>query len=125
MGYSWLMNTALWEAASTGLQDYVILLGVNDLENAEAYLSAYRGLIEEGKRVILVTVGPVEEGRGGYTVTNYEIDVFNERLSEVEGATVIDLNAYLWKNDFSTLDGVHYTDETYRLMEEFLLTELD
>ena len=67
----------------------------------------------------------MEEGRGGYTVTNYQIDVFNERLYEVEGATVIDLNAYLWKHDFSTTDGIHYTDETYRIMEEFLLTELE
>lgn len=125
MGYSWMMSTALPEAASTGLNDYVLLLGVNDLENAEAYLAAYRNLVGEGKRITLATVGPVEEGKGGYSVTNYEIDVFNERLSEVEGARVIDLNAYLWKNDFSTMDGVHYTDDTYRLMEEFLLTELD
>ena len=125
MGYSWLMSTALWEAAATGQNDYVLLLGVNDLENADAYLSAYRGLLEEGKNLTLATVGPVEEGRGGYSVTNYEIDVFNGRLSEVEGARVIDLNAYLWKHEFSTLDGVHYTDETYRLIEEFLLTELD
>ena len=125
MGYSWMIGTALPEAASTGLNDYVILLGVNDLENVEAYLAAYRDLVGKGKRVTLATVGPVEEGVGGYTVTNHEIDVFNERLSEVEGARVIDLNAYLWKNEFATMDGVHYTDDTYRLMEEFLLTELD
>lgn len=125
MGYGWLMNTAMWEAAATGLNDYVLLLGVNDLENIDAYLEAYRGLLEEGKQLTLATVGPVEEGRGGYTVTNYEIDVFNERLYEVEGARVIDLNGYLWKHDFSTQDGIHYTDETYRLIEEFLLTELD
>lgn len=125
MGYYWMMETALPEAAITQRKEYVILLGVNDLENADRYLNAYRDLVEQGIHLTLVTVGPVEEGRGGYTVTNYEIDVFNERLYEVEGATVIDLNAYLWKHDFSTLDGIHYTDETYRLMEEFLLTELD
>ena len=125
MGYSWMMQTALPEAAMTQRKEYVVLLGVNDLENIDRYLEAYRDLVRQGIHLTLATVGPVEEGKGGYQITNYEIDVFNERLSEAEGARVIDLNAYLWKNGFSTLDGIHYTDETYRLIEEFLMIELD
>ena len=125
MGYDWMMYTALPEAAQTGRDEYVILLGVNDLENIDRYLDAYRALTEQGIHLTLATVGPVEEGKGGYSVTNYRIDKFNERLCEAEGARVIDLNAYLWKHGFSTQDGVHYTDETYRLIEEFLLLELE
>ena len=125
MGYDWMIQTALPEAAMTQRQEYVILLGVNDLENIDRYLETYRELTEQGIHLTLATVGPVEEGRGGYNITNYEIDVFNERLHEVEGAAVIDLNAYLWKHGFSTSDGIHYTDETYRLIEEFLMIELD
>ena len=124
-GYYWMVQTALWEAAATGFDEYVILMGVNDLENEDLYLDKYRSLLEEGKHLTLVTVGPVEEGRGGYSVTNFEIDKFNERLYEVEGATVIDLNAHLWKNGFSTMDGVHYTDDTYRTIGEFLFLELE
>ncbi|MBQ6904116.1 MAG: SGNH/GDSL hydrolase family protein [Lachnospiraceae bacterium] len=125
MGYYWMTGTALPEASGTGRKRYVSLLGVNDLENIDRYLETYRNLIKDGIRLTLVTVGPVEEGRGGYSVTNYEIDKFNERLYEAEGAEVIDLNAYMWKNGFETLDGLHYTNDTYRMIETFLMQELE
>ncbi|MBR0173519.1 MAG: hypothetical protein IJQ21_12110, partial [Lachnospiraceae bacterium] len=125
MGYYWMTGTALPEASWTGRERYVMLLGVNDLENIDRYLETYRDLAKDGIKLTLVTVGPVDEKTGGYSVTNYEIDKFNERLHEVEGAEVIDLNAHMWKNGFETLDGLHYTNDTYRMIETFLMQELE
>ena len=125
MGYHWLMSTALTEASYYACTNYVCLLGVNDLGMIDSYLAAYRDLVDRGLNVILATVGPVNEGMGGYHVTNNEIRDFNERLYEVEGARVIDLYSYLIEQGFQTMDGVHYDDETYFKIEQFLLLELD
>lgn len=125
MGYHWLVSTALPQASYLGCNNYVSLLGINDLTMIDSYLSVYRDLVERGISLTLVTVGPVNEGYGQYTVTNDEIAAFNRRLYEVEGARVIDLYAYMMEAGYRTMDGVHYDDDSYFIIEEFLLTELD
>ena len=125
MGYSWMVEEALPAAAGISCYNYVILLGVTDLTNIDRYPEKYRELISMGVSLTLVTIGPVEEGKGGYSIKNSQIEDFNARLYEVEGAKVLDLYTYMQQNGFSTLDGVHYTDETYYMILRFLLERLD
>ncbi|MBR5970373.1 MAG: hypothetical protein IK016_08540 [Lachnospiraceae bacterium] len=125
MGHNWLVKEALPEAARLQKDRYVMLLGANDLVLIDRYIETYTKLIEEGKKLWIVTVGPVREGVGGYTIQNAEIEAFNARLSEVEGAKLLDLYGYLVRNGFEAPDGVHYSDDTYYMMLEFLLERLE
>ena len=125
MGHNWLVQEALPEANGTRIENYVMLLGCNDLAMIDRYIETYNKLIENGKKLTVVTVGPVKEGVGGYTIQNAEIEAFNARLSEVEGAKLLDLYGYLTRNGFESPDGVHYTDETYYTMLSFLLERLE
>ena len=125
MGHNWLIREALPEAQRTGIDRYVMLLGANDLVLIDRYIETYTKLIDEGKKLTIVTVGPVKEGVGGYTIQNAEIEAFNARLSEVPGASVLDLYGYLTREGFEAPDGIHYTDDTYYTMLAFLLERLE
>ncbi|MBQ9243124.1 MAG: LysM peptidoglycan-binding domain-containing protein [Proteobacteria bacterium] len=122
-GYSWLVNNALPQAKQSGLTSYVILLGVNDLGNAESYIKKYTDLMNSGISLTIVNVGPINEAKAkekGYKVTESQIVDFNNKIASVEGARVIDLYSYMKDNGFETSDGLHYSVSTYKNIVSFL-----
>ena len=122
-GFPWLISNALPQAQQSGLTNYVVLLGVNDLGNADAYAKKYSDLIKSGINITIVNVGPVNEDKCKqykYTVTNADIAAFNSKIASVEGARVIDLYSFLNNNGYNTSDGLHYTVSTYKDIVNYL-----
>lgn len=134
MGYTWLERTGGPELKE--YLDYnpnvkvVLALGINDLGNITNYISYYRKLETEYPKTkfYLLSVNPVDEAveaAHGYTVKNSQIKAFNKQLRAAAGAGVY-LNSftYLKKKGIETVDGVHYTAETYRLLNSYIMKKI-
>lgn len=102
--------------------DIVIIgFGVNDLGNIDKYIELANSLTNE---VYYLTVNPVDEQKereNGYSVTNQQIDEFNNKLkANATNYKVIDTNSYLKQIGFSTTDGLHYDNATYIKIYEYI-----
>lgn len=106
----------------------VIGLGVNDLFNVEKYINYINDLA--GKfNICVITVGPVEEikyGDFGYTVTNVQIEEFNDLLKNKlnKNIKLLDINQFLACDGYNTIDGLHYDDETYEKIYQHIKKNL-
>lgn len=89
-------------------------LGVNDLARFPLYRDLYERLIADGIDITFMTVNPVDENVLDYTynVTNEEVEGFNDYMRAIEGLNILDTNKILKSEGYSTVDGLHYTDET-------------
>ena len=95
----------------------VINLGINDLYNIEKYIDLINS-IEINNKIYVVSVNPVDEQKEleyGYNIKNEDIISFNKSLKNKLNTSIcfIDTYSVLKENSFDTLDGIHYTDETY------------
>lgn len=106
----------------------VFNFGVNDLHNASKYIDFYNGMPKdfmENNTLIFMTVNPVNEAKEaehGFKVKNSDIEKFNNKMKEgldKEHFRIIDSNTYIQLNDYQTTDGLHYFNNTYRLIFEF------
>ena len=92
-------------------------MGVNDLYNADNYISYINGLVssvtQKGGKLYFVSVNPTNRSAEHL---NDDIDAFNLKLQNGLSSYVkyIDTNTYLMNNGFSSGDGVHYTNTTYK-----------
>lgn len=105
----------------------VVGFGVNDLYNADKYIDYLNGN-PFNKEVYFLTVNPVDEvaeAKYGYNVKNEDIATFNQKIKEEAVCfQVIDTNSYLWEIGFETKDGLHYRDETYQNIYNYIIKEL-
>lgn len=106
--------------------DIVIIgFGVNDLGNIDKYIELANSLTNE---VYYLTINPVDEQKereNGYSITNQQIDEFNNKLKEnAINYKVIDTNSYLKQNGYSTVDGLHYDNVTYTKIYEYIKKNL-
>ena len=116
-GHDFLVNEALPRAAAIEVQHrevdtwvYIINLGVNDLQSAWKYVSTYRSLVVS-KNVVIQSVNPIEYTNIPQT-NQARIKSFNDKMKLVQGASYLDTYNALMRNGFSTIDGLHYTEET-------------
>ena len=125
MGYDWMMSTAFPQAesyASSGTA-FVILMGVNDLDHQNSYISAINQKATEWKKkgavVYFASVGPVQNDP--YT-SNSEIESFNRALKNGLSSDVgyIDLYGELNKSGYQTVDGTHYTNAVSKNILSFI-----
>lgn len=117
MGYDWMVSEGIPQIEGDvveGARIY-ILLGINDLGNAQRYADYVNGKAaewkEEGASTYFVSVGPV----GQTTVTNGQIEAFNATVKDQQDAyEYLDIYDDLAANGYSTVDGLHYTSGTYQ-----------
>lgn len=114
---------------STDLDCVVIGFGVNDFIDIEDYIEYANNLGNDLKiPVFFLTVNPVEEPKAsskGYKMKNNQIEEFNKLLrNNAENYTVINTYEYLVENGFSTVDGLHYNDETYEKIYRYVISEI-
>jgi len=118
-GYNWLKETASLsiDSAIQNNEDSVIVLGlgVNDLYNIDNYISYYNELKDKypNNTFYVLSVNPVDESKtinNGYSVTNAEIDSFNEKLKSSFSEYYIDSNSTL--TNIGSSDGLHYDSDT-------------
>lgn len=119
MGLDWLKSEGMpnIENQITEGSHIIILMGVNDLHNADKYVSYINGLVStvnsKGGKLYFVSVNPTNRSAD---YLNDDIDAFNLKLKNGLSSYVkyIDTNTFLINNGFSSNDGVHYTATTYK-----------
>lgn len=109
----------------------IVGLGVNDnTYNFEKYIQTLNEMAESMDcQIYYMLVNPVDEAKesySGYDVKNENIDIFNEniQLGLDESIGIIDTNSYLKEVEFDTMDGLHYTDDTYEKIYHFIKNEI-
>ena len=127
MGYNWLISTAIPKVNRLNIskKKYIATnLGVNGLsENSvEKYITKYKELADgdwKDSMIFLVSVNPTT---GSYDYMNSNIDSFNKRLKEAfsgyKNVTYCDTNSYLKKVGFGSNDGLHYTQDSSKVIYE-------
>lgn len=128
-GFSWMKSTGIpnIENKITSNSSIVILMGVNDLHNANNYVNYINSKATEwtnkGARVYFVSVNPTN---GKHDNLNSKIDYFNSTLNNNLSSSVkyIDSNSYLQKEGFKTTDGLHYDKETYKKIYNYINNNL-
>lgn len=117
--YNWLVNIAnsSVENKINEQANVFILMGINDLHNYQKYISYINDLAikvsEKGGRTYFVSVNPTNRSAD---YLNDDIDEFNLKVKNGLSSyvTYIDTNSYLMNNGFSSSDGIHYTNTTYK-----------
>ena len=133
MGYDWMVETAdetLRQQLRARPELKVVFgFGVNDPDYIEKYITYYRQLMKDfpDTKFYFLSVNPVDEAKEakyGYQMKNTVIESFNRRLYLAFHTKYINSYAYLRSSGFSTVDGVHYTQATYRKLRNFILTKI-
>lgn len=128
-GFYWLYHegiTELEEALQEAPYATVIFnLGVNDLKEAEQYISFYKELfsIYHDPSFYIMSVNPVNDEKCS-GASNAEIEAFNEKMQEEFPDQYLDCYDYLLEHGFETADGLHYSNDTYRSIHHFVVLSL-
>lgn len=116
---------------SDDVHTVVILMGLNDLYHPTAYadyMNEWSAQYPE-KRFIFLSLGPVNEEverTHGYKVKNSEVEFFNETVKAglSSGVEFMDIYGFLQKEGFSTTDGVHYLQNDYVKIYNYVMENL-
>lgn len=126
-GLAWLKKVAPDLYKNTG-KTIVFNFGVNDLHNASKYVEFYNSMprdFMENNTLVFMTVNPVDETKEaefGFKVKNKDIEKFNNTMKEgldEQYFNIIDTNTYVQQNGYMTTDGLHYYNDTYRLIFKY------
>jgi hypothetical protein len=105
----------------------IVGLGVNDYAvNYKNYIKTMNELADTlDCMVYYMLINPVEEEKEalyGYSTSNEMIDKYNALMKAGFSSKVgvIDTNTYLKEDGFYTSDGLHYDDNTYKKVYNFL-----
>ncbi len=130
VGIDFLTTTlgAKLDAMLDGSTDLVFWIGTNDPDYVNRYITYYKSKIaawtEKGAKVYIVSVGPVEQDPW---LDNEGVEAFNAVLKAgISGtpAKWLDVYTYLKKMGFSTIDGLHYGEDTSLLVFDFILRSI-
>ena len=123
IGYSWLVDTAIPEVSKINgnkKKNIVVNLGVNDLGNADNYVKKYKELSNgnwKNSNIFLLSVNPT---KGKYNDLNSSIDSINSKFKSLakEKSNIIycDSVNYLRNNGFGSSDGLHYNEDTSKII---------
>jgi len=131
IGYDWFVGNGRSELVSllTGQMQLVVIgFGINDLTNIDRYINLYQDLMSTYPNVFFyfMAVGPVEEAKAsqnGYSVTNDQIQNFNNKLASAFKDKYIDIYTELG-SVYGTTDGVHYDGLTYQRIHGIVISFL-
>ena len=124
-GLAWLKDVGIPVAKKYFVKGnaIVILMGVNDLSNADNYVnyinSNSSSWKSNGSSLYYVSVNPCQ---GTYSNLNSSITMFNSKLKSSLNSNVgwIDTNTVLINNGFNTTDGLHYDEATYKVIHDYI-----
>ena len=132
MGYSWFVNESLEDINNTieynkHIDNWVIISGwgVNDLGNIDMYLNKYKELLYNewsNCNLFLMSVNPVDSifnaKYAAMTGFNEKIYGFVQKNIIKSGGRIfyLDSNSVMNEKGFFTIDGLHYTEKTNRLI---------
>ncbi len=129
MGYDWMVSEGLPKLKNiqkrhSEIQNWVVVsaFGINDMQNINKYISAYRKLAKTAE-LWLVSVNPTM-GRMEPQYSNVCIEAFNQRLRKISGISYIDSYGYLLRKGYDTKDGLHYTESSNWDIYSYILNSL-
>ena len=128
MGYKWFVSQGLPQInnimkSKKSIDKWVIVSGwgVNDLWNRNTYINRYKSLLKnewKGVDLYLMSVNPVDGAMlskyGGISSFNSGIRYYVDNSSA--GIKYIDTSRVMKSKGFGTVDGLHYTESTNRLI---------
>lgn len=132
-GYFWFRSTGMGD-----LQKYleknpkakiILNLGVNDVGNCEKYINLYKDLFKmyPMAKIYIMSVNPVDDINYPEIIERHkstaEVEAFNKKMKAAFPTRYIDAYSYLKQIGFGTIDGVHYTDQTYRDIYQYVLSQ--
>lgn len=127
-GYKWMINTGVPQIESeiTKNTAVIILMGVNDLYNVHNYISYINSKAQEwnqlGATTYFVSVGPIQNDP---YISNNDIEDFNSTIQNgLSSVHYIDIYSRLINEGFQTMDGIHYTTETYKYIYNLIKQNL-
>lgn len=128
-GYYWFYHDGIVELENALAADpcatVIFNLGVNDLREADRYISLYQELFStyHDPSFYILSVNPVNDEKCS-GASNEEIEAFNEKMEEAFPDQFLDCYAYLEDHGFETADGLHYSNDTYRDIHHFVVMSL-
>lgn len=128
-GYNWLtsVGTSQLAAALENSPSLPVFLnfGVNDPENISLYIDCYRSLMQSypDTPFYLLSVNPLSDNTE-FNTTNEMVELFNATLKDAFPDQYLDCYSYLKENGFETVDGLHYTKETYQSIHDFAVHQI-
>lgn len=129
MGLNWMKTTGI-SAAKNYFQSgtaVIILMGVNDLYNADSYVSYINGNLNswtsKGSKVYFVSVNPCS---GNYSHLNSKIVAFNSTVKSGLDSKVkwIDTYSHLSSVGYKSKDGLHYDKDTYKKIYDYVKSKV-
>lgn len=127
-GFRWFKESALPElnAALSHNPDTIVVsnMGVNDLADLDAYISLYYELFDQypDTRFYILSVNPADEDCT--MVSNRDIETFNAGMYAEFPSRYLDCYNYLKQTGYETVDGLHYTEETYQKIHDFATSKV-
>lgn len=128
-GYYWLAETGLpiieESIAANPELPVVFNFGVNDYDNLSNYLSLYKEILSAypDTHFYFLAVNPIEPTLCD-NITNEEIMDFNNQLKAAYPDTFLDSFTYIMMNEIATIDGIHYSRESYQRIYEFAVNQI-
>ena len=128
-GYTFFSNEAVPQIdAQAGAGSVIIInYGVNDLYNAEKYIKLINKKVDSwiaaGATVYYAAVTPVNDYP---TITNSDIEEFNTEMRSGLDSRIgwLDGYSYLQNKGFSTGDGLHYNNDTYKSLYSYYMNQV-
>lgn len=125
MGLNWMKSTGIPAAEKyfTKGSAIVILMGVNDLYNADNYVKYINenasNWKKNGSSLYFVSANPCT---GNYAYLNSDIKAFNTKVKSGLSSEVgwIDTSSQLNSNNISSTDGLHYGKATYQIIYNYI-----
>lgn len=138
-GCSWFLNDGMSQMGDA-IAKYpdapvVINLGVNDPDQIEEYLAAYDSMLAEfpGTDFWFMSVNPVQRDKmieTGFSddamrlVTNANITKLNAAIRAACPDRYLDASSMMKQTGFQTVDGLHYSEQTYLKIHRFVIESL-
>lgn len=132
MGLSWMDQTGIpnVDGKITQGSNIIILMGVNDLYNDNNYIEyinkkAAEDWKQKGANVYFVSVNPIDDVKAaanGYEEKDSQVVDFNNKMKAGLSQDIQYIDTYSQiKSSFSTTDGLHYNNETYKAIYNIIL----
>lgn len=126
MGYKWFTSTGykqLKKIRNDNEYDrwvYIFNLGINDLDNVDKYVELIEELSNEAT-VYYISINPTMNRKK--VIDCSDIEKFNSLIA-VKSDNYIDCYHYLKDTGYYATDGIHYDNETYQKIYDFVTTSI-
>ncbi|MCR1842696.1 SGNH/GDSL hydrolase family protein [Murimonas intestini] len=128
-GYVWFRDTGMAQLESFISEapdcPVILNLGVNDYKNINEYIELYQELFSSHPDTdfYIMSVNPVMDELCP-AISNKIICDFNDKMKESFPDRYLDCYTYLLSTSLETMDGLHYTENTYIAIHDYVVGKL-